>query len=236
MKENFAASEDALVRHLQLDARPVAITFSDEPIDAAEPAAPAQPSGCSYWKHAADGTACNTRPEHHYNCAIGSHTHKISLPKDRQQELPETLELMVEHRYLSMDEVPGIPQLAESPASIRYVPLGESDAKPDVVLVRGSSRAIMLLQEAALRAGVEINNRLMARPTCMALPAAMQGGVTTSLGCVGNRLYTDLDDGQMYVALPGCALQAITDALPVIANANQALGAWHAQRRERLGS
>lgn len=223
-----------LVDSLGLSARPVAIFFSDQPLSDLQQRSSTQPSGCSYWKLAADGETCHTVPEDHHNCAIGSHTHNISLPADRSDELGQTLGLMAENQYLSMDEVPLIPQLTMSPASISYVPLAEAEVAPDVVLVCGSSRSVMLLQEAAMRSGVEINGSLMGRPTCMALPAAMQGGLTTSLGCVGNRVYTQIADGDLYVALPGTALKAITEALPVIANANQVLGDWHENRRRAL--
>ena len=30
-------------------------------------------------------------PEDHYNCPIGSYTHHIALPKDREHELTDTL-------------------------------------------------------------------------------------------------------------------------------------------------
>ena len=44
----------------------------------------------------------------------------------------------------------------------------------------------------------------MARPTCMALPAALAARHRwRAPGCIGNRVYTDLGDDELYVAVPG---------------------------------
>ena len=53
-----------------------------------------------------------------------------------------------------MDEVPGIPRLPATPAAVVYAPLGEASEEPDVVLVAGRPGRLMLLHEAATRAGV----------------------------------------------------------------------------------
>ena len=54
----------------------------------------------------------------------------------------------------------------------------------------------MLLEEAAIRAGVASKLPLLARPTCMAIPAAMAHGMVTSAGCIGNRVYTNIGDDE----------------------------------------
>ena len=72
---------------------------------------------------------------------------------------------------------------------------------------------------------------LMGRPTCAALPAAMQSqrGVA-SLGCIGNRVYTDMADDELYYALPGKHLAAVVDKLAGIVHANQELMKYHRAR------
>ena len=40
----------------------------------------AGPSGCTYWKLAAEGKIFYTEAADHYNCPIGSFTHGIDLP------------------------------------------------------------------------------------------------------------------------------------------------------------
>jgi hypothetical protein len=92
----------------------------------------------------------------------------------------------------------------------------------------------MLLQETALRAGVGACVPFLARPTCMALPAALDGGAVASTGCVGNRVYTDLSDDELYVALPGRDLQRVVDEVATIALANTTLSDYHRQRRREL--
>jgi Uncharacterized protein conserved in archaea len=78
--------------------------------------------------------------------------------------------------YIKMEEVPGIPRLAEPPGVVVYAPLGDVPVDPDVVLFAGRPGRVMLLQEAALRAGVRAQAPLLGRPTCMALPAALAYG------------------------------------------------------------
>ena len=92
----------------------------------------------------------------------------------------------------------------------------------------------MLLQEAALRAGVASSLPTLGRPTCMALPAALAHGAVTSTGCVGNRVYTDLGEDELYVAIPGHALARVADEGVTIASANSRLADYHRGRREEL--
>jgi uncharacterized protein (DUF169 family) len=70
----------------------------------------------------------------------------------------------------------------------------------------------------------------------MALPAALAGGMVASTGCVGNRVYTDLEEDELYVAVPGRDLAAVVDALSVIAGANATLSEYHRGRRASLAS
>ena len=236
MAMDYAALEQQIVSHLGITRRPVAIAF--------RPTAPAgvtrftgtEPSGCSFWRLAGAGQTYYTVPTDHANCAIGAHTHAIPLPPERSAELQETLTFMTGLGYVKMEEVPGIPRLAETPGAVVYAPLGETPVDPDVVLVAGKPGKLMLLQEAALRAGVAAPAPLLARPTCMAVPAAIAGGVLASTACVGNRVYTDLGDDELYIAIPGRALGALVSELETISAANAALASYHRQRRQDLAT
>ena len=107
------------------------------------------------------------------------------------------------------------------------------EAQPaDVILVCGNARQLMLLQEAAQAAGVAATAPLMGRPTCAAVPLAMQSqhGVS-SLGCIGNRVYTDLADDEFYYVLPGKHLAAVAGKLVMIVNANSKLEKYHRARQ-----
>ena len=112
---DYRSIEQRLTDPLGLRRRPVAVTFRDTPPAGVAKFAGREPSGCSFWRVAAEGRTFYTVPSDHYNCAIGSHTHNMPLPANRAKELDETLGLMVNIGYMRMDEVPGIPVLAKTP-------------------------------------------------------------------------------------------------------------------------
>jgi uncharacterized protein (DUF169 family) len=102
------------------------------------------------------------------------------------------------------------------------------------VLFIGPPGRVMLLQEAALRAGVAAQVPLLGRPTCMALPAALSGGAVASTGCIGNRVYTGTGDDELYVAVAGRDVSRVADEVETIAKANAALADYHRGRRAEL--
>ena len=227
---DYQAVERTLQQALRLERRPVAITFCDSPPAGVDRFTGAEPSGCSYWRLASAGRAFYTVAADHYNCPVGAYTHNVPLPAERAGELDATLKLMAEVGYLRMEEVPGIPRLAKTPAAVAYAPLGDASLAPDVVLVWGSATSIMLLNEAAMRAGVGTQMQAMSRPTCMALPAAMMSGTVASVGCIGNRVYTGATDGELYAAVRGADLARVAAEAGTIASANAALTEFHSQR------
>ena len=230
---DFGALERALTDALQLTRRPVAVAFLDAP-PAGVPRLPgAQPSGCTFWSLAARGRTFYTAPEDHYNCPIGSYTHHIPLPKDREHELSDTLSLMTDLGYLRMAEVPAVPRLDKTPAATLYDPLGNTPIDPDVVIVAGTPGGLMLLHEAATRTGVTFTS-LLGRPTCMAIPAAITSGMASSLGCVGNRVYTALGDEEFYSVVRADKLAAIAGEIATITAANVILTQYHRERRSTI--
>jgi uncharacterized protein (DUF169 family) len=233
---DYSGIEREFSSSLKLEKRPVAIKFQNEAPAGVSKFTGTEPSGCSFWRLASAGRTFYTVPSDHYNCPIGSHTHNIPLPPERAQELTQTLSLMVGAGYIKMEEVPGIPQLAQTPGVIVFAPLGDTPVDPDVVLFAGRPGSIMLLQEAALRAGRAAQFPLLGRPTCMALPAAMAQGATVSSGCIGNRVYTDLKESELYVAIPGKDLEKIASELQTITAANVLLSDYHQQRRQSLAT
>ncbi|MDQ3831193.1 MAG: DUF169 domain-containing protein, partial [Candidatus Tectomicrobia bacterium] len=82
-------------------------------------------------------------------------------------------------------------------------------------------------------AGLSGDGELMGRPTCAMIPAAIQSGrATTSLGCIGNRVYTGLGDDEFYATIPGPQLGTFIDKLATIVTANRELEYFH---RTRMG-
>lgn len=225
--------ERQLTEALGLERRPVAVAFRDSPPSGVSKFHGAVPSGCTFWRLAAVGPAFYTVPSDHYNCPIGSHTHAIALPEERAGELAETLSFMAGIGYIKMEEVPGIPQLPQTPGVVVYSPLGDTPVDPDVVIVSGRPGRVMLLGEAALAAGAGQQGPLLGRPTCMALPAALAGGLIASTGCVGNRVYTDIGDEELYVVIPGKDLAAVAGRAQIIAAANAQLANYHRERRQQ---
>jgi len=229
---DYGALEKALTDALQLTRRPVAVAFLDQPPAGVPRLAGAQPSGCTFWSLAASGDAFYTAPEDHYNCPIGSYTHRIDLPKEREHELSDALSLMSDLGYIRMAEVPDVPRLSKTPAVTVYAPLGHTAAEPDAVIVAGTPGGLMLLHEAGARIGIAAAS-LLGRPTCMAIPAALSNGIASSLGCVGNRIYTGLEDEEFYSVIRADKLVAIAAELATITAANVMLTQYH---RERLAA
>jgi len=236
---NFSGVETQLTNALGLTRRPVAIAFRESPPAGVAPLTGSQPSGCSFWRLAASGQVFYTVPSDHYNCPVGSYTHHIALPKEREPELMNTLTLMANVGYLKMDEVPNIPRLAQTPAVTIYAPLGLTPVEPDAVLVSGRPGRLMVLHEAGTRA---LDGRatqaspLLGRPTCMAIPAALSFGVASSLGCVGNRIYTGISDDEFYSVIAGKDLASVVAQLETITSANAALAEYHTGRRASLAT
>ncbi len=233
---DYRSIEKQMAQSLKLERRPVAVAFRESAPAGVTKFSGTEPSGCSYWRLAAGGQTFYTVPADHFNCAIGSYTHNISLPPERASELEQTLAFMTGIGYIKMEEVGGIPRLPKTPGVVIYSPLGDAPVDPDVVLFAGPAAQVMLLQEAAQRAGRSANLSLLGRPTCMALPAAMAHGVVMSTGCVGNRVYTEIGDGELYAAVPGKDLAAIAAELGVIVSANATLLNYHRGRRQELAT
>ena len=233
---DYRAVERQLADALGLQRRPVAVAFRPSPPAGVPRFSGTEPSGCSFWRLAAIEQTFYTVPADHHNCPIGSYTHNIPLPPDRAGELPQTLGLMTGLGYLKMEEVPGIPRLPQSPGVVIYAPLADAPVDPDVVLVAGRPGRVMLLQEAAMRAGIASPAPLLGRPTCMALPASIAQGVIASTGCVGNRVYTDLGEDELYVMIPGKDVARVASEASTIASANAKLSEYHRERRRVLAT
>ena len=233
---DYERMERDLMVQVSLRHRPVAVTTLKAAPPGVEKFEGVQPSGCSFWRLASQGRTFYTVGADHYNCPIGSHTHNIPLPPERAHELTETLGFMTGIGYIRMEEVPSIPRLAATPGVVVYAPLGDAPIDPDVVLFWGPPGRVMLLQEAAMRAGVAAQLTTLARPTCMVLPAALAHGVVASTGCIGNRVYTGLDDADLYVAIPGKDIGRVADETRVIRAANDALAEYHRGRQAELAA
>lgn len=221
---------------LHFTRRPVSVTFLDGLPAGIARLDGTQPSGCSFWRLAAAGRIFYTVPADHFNCAVGAYTHNIPLSPEREKETEQTLQLMFGVGYIRPEDVPGIPRLPKAPVATVYAPLGAAPIEPSVVLFACRPSAAMLLNEAAMRAGSGGALPPLGRPTCMALPAALEKGTVSSLGCIGNRVYTGLGEDELYVAVPGADLEKVAMALATIVSANHALEEYARGRRAQLAT
>jgi len=205
---------------------PVAIAFLPEPPAGLPRIATAAPAGCGYWKLAAGGQAFYTEAADHYNCPVGALTHGIELPPGRAGELEQVAGMMVGLEYIRPEEIPAIARRRQPFGVAAYAPLAAAPFQPDTVLVRLNARQLMLLNEAAGPAGI------MGRPTCAILAeAAERGASNASLACIGNRVYTGLEDGEAYFAFPAADLASVLERLEAVLRANRELEVFHRARR-----
>jgi hypothetical protein len=62
----------------------------------------------------------------------------------------------------------------------------------------------------------------------------MAGGMSSSLGCVGNRVYTGLDDEEFYSVIRADTLDALAAEIATITAANVMLTQYHRERRATI--
>jgi uncharacterized protein (DUF169 family) len=216
--------------------RPIAVTYLDAVPSGVKQFSGTVPSGCSFWRFASEGGAFYTLPGDHFNCAVGAYTHNMPLSPEREKETEQTLKLMFSVDYIKPEEVMRIPRLVKTPAAVVYAPLGDVSTEPSAVLFACKPSNAMLLNEAAIRAGAGGAMPALGRPTCMSLPLALERGTQTSLGCIGNRVYTGLGDDELYIVVAGKDLEKVAGALDEIVSANQALQNYATERRALLAT
>jgi uncharacterized protein (DUF169 family) len=234
MTRNYKELEGQLARALRLERRPVAVTFRETAPAGVVKFTGVEPSSCSFWRLAAEGRTFYTVPADHYNCPVGAYTNNIALPEDRARELDQTLQLMTGIGYIQMKDIPDIFRFPGMPLIIIYAPLAGTPVDPDVILFAGRPSSVMLLGEAAQRAGVAAQLPMLGRPTCMAIPAALAKGAVASAACIGNRIYTALGDEELYAVIPAIDLERVADEVETIVAANLMLAEYHRDRRRTL--
>jgi uncharacterized protein (DUF169 family) len=210
---------------------PVAIAFREAAPPGMRRIESPAPAGCAYWRLASEGKVFYTEARDHYSCPVGAHTHGVELPPDVAEALNGLVQTMVGMQYISMDEIGSIPRLPGAFGVAMYAPLEEAPFDPDIVLVRGAPKQLMLLAEASQAAGVAGGGATLGRPTCSILPQTLESQrPATSFGCIGNRVYTGLGDDEGYYAIPGAHVADIVSRLAVITEAHRPLEHFHKER------
>jgi len=207
-------SHPSIAELLNLTSSPIAISFVDAAPTGIKHVDAVEAAGCGYWRRAAEAEVFYTVADDHKRCPVGAHTHNVMLSPEERRELMGLVGTMVGLQYLKIEEIPMIPT-RKTPLKVAvYAPLAAAPVPPDVVLVRGNARQLMLLTEAAQSAGVAGSGPAMGRPTYAVLPEAINADLTSaSFGCVGNRVYTGAADTDAYFAIPGDHLAAVEQRL-----------------------
>jgi len=220
---------------LQLVHAPIAVAFLPTPPPGLPKVSRPDAASCGYWKQASEGRAFYTTADDHENCPVGAFTHGVPLSPAKGEELQGLVGTMVELKYLKMEEVPQIPHRIEPLRVAAYAPLGQATFPADVVIFRGNARQIMLVSEAARRAGAFDAGAVLGRPACAMLPQSLSGGASVmSVACVGNRVYTGLADDELYIGVPGATVDRVLAELDTILTANEELEKFHRARKAAL--
>lgn len=209
---------------LELEAPPIAITFSEAPpagVEAFDAPFPEPlpdgrtgrvPAGCAFWIKSAEKTF-TTIAEDHGNCSVGS----VVLGFKTFNEVAGNSDVaaMLETGWVTADVVPQIPVITEKPGAVTYGPLTETPVDPDVVLIRVNGEQLMLLHDALP------DMRLAGKPQCHIVALAKeQGIVAASVGCALSRVRSGMSVEEMTCAIPAARLGDVLAALITTAGAD----------------
>ncbi len=222
---NNAELSALLADWLGLSTPPVALRFVDGPPEGVPRFAGEVPSACSFWRRAEQGMFYADTPAH-LNCLIGAHTMGLPLPPEKGPELMALIGQMGQAGYFDAAEVPHVPTMPGAKSGIVYGPLSAFADRPDAVLVWLTPYQSMLLQEAtgAARWSEHSGIPTFGRPSCAAIPAALNGGVATqSLGCMGMRVFTEIAQDRLLGVLPHQLLDELPAALKRAADSNETM-------------
>jgi uncharacterized protein (DUF169 family) len=229
------ADQTSALAKLALANAPVAMAFVSTLPEGMNRIGHALPASCSYWKEAGAGRTFATAADDHTSCPVGAYTHGVAPSREQDTELQSVIGMMTELKYIKKEEVPLIPHRSEPMRFAVYSPLAGATFDPDAIIFRGNPRQVMLLTEAARAAGVFDTATVMGRPACAMVPQAVsaQAGVA-SVGCIGSRVYTGLDDNELYLTVPGASVGRVLECLDTVLAANAALEQFY-QNRAAMG-
>jgi uncharacterized protein (DUF169 family) len=230
MSMTLTAQQANALANLDLANAPIAIAFTSTAPEGVSRVEGALAASCSYWREASNRTFYTTVDDHS-GCPVGAFTHGVSLSQHQATELQSLIGMMVELKYFKPEEIPLIPHRTEPMRFAVYAPLVAATFTPDVVIFRGNARQIMLMSEAARAAGVFEAAAVMGRPACAMIPQSVAAQTAmTSVGCIGNRVYTGLPDDELYITVPGVAVGSLLNELATVLEANKALERFHRER------
>ena len=229
---------DELTGALALAHPPLAIVFSDEPIegvpafDAPMPAPTEDgrtgrvPAGCVFWMHAASGMF-STEAADHANCSVGSLTHGFKTLEAAAGGAD--IAAILEAGWVSEAMFPEIPVVERAWRYVSYGPLAECPVEPDVVFLRLNAKQAMVLSDAV--PGL----RFEGKPQCHIVPIAKEyDQVAVSVGCMLSRVRTGLSNTEMTCAIPGGRLPDVVAQVTATTGIDGAVAAYAAEDAKRF--
>jgi uncharacterized protein (DUF169 family) len=238
ISQDWAGLAGRLDATLHPTAPPVAITFSDEApagIPAFDDPMPAPspdgrtgrvPAGCVFWMKSLDRTF-TTEAADHANCSVGSLTHGFISMEEAATK--GDVAALLDSGWVTMDMVPQIPLVSQKPGAVTYGPLTETPIDPDVVLLRLSARALMVLSDAL--PGLRIEGK----PQCHIVAAAKEhGDVVASVGCALSRVRTGMPATDNTCAVPASRLSEVVEALERTAATDSIVAKYAAEDARRF--
>jgi uncharacterized protein (DUF169 family) len=238
LTQDWAGLAGRLDATLHPTAPPVAITFTaaapegvaafDEPMPAAGPDGRTGrvPAGCVFWMKAVDKTFSTVAADHG-NCSVGSLTHGFITLEEAATRAD--VGALMESGWVTMDMVPHIPLVSEKPGAITYGPLADTPLDPDVILLRLSARALMVLSDALP------DLRIEGKPQCHIVAAAKEhGDVVASVGCALSRVRTGMPASDSTCAVPASRLAKVVEALERTAATDSIVAKYAAEDARRF--
>lgn len=231
---SYSELASALQQALHLTQPPVAVCLAQDLPAGVDLFAGDVPAGCRFWQEAGTRTFA-TNASHHERCSIGQHTHGLAMSPASATDLSDALEVFASLTYVRAEDVAAIPVLAVQPRYVVYSPLADAPLSPDVVLLFVRADQTLILSEASqqLEGGLP---PAMGRPACAIVPQASNSGRSAlSLGCCGARAYLDVLTPEVALyAIPGATLEAFTERIAALAQANGILTRFHQIRRAAI--
>lgn len=238
-QQDWRLLNDRLVAALKPYAPPVAISFlaGGQEVPAArlgdhypEPNESGRtgqvPAGCVFWIRGAEESFATIAADH-ANCSVGSLTHGFLTLEEAAKK--DDVGAVLESGWVDEAAVRRLPVVTTKPETVVYGPLAESQATPDVVLLRINGLALMLLNDAFPDLQVE------GKPQCHIIAIAKeQGAVSASVGCALSRSRTGMKAEEMTCAIPVRRLGEVVDALEATVTLDRAMASYASADSKRF--
>ena len=229
--------ESLLTETLGLQRPPIGLTFAHEPPKDIPALDEFVPSACAMWTRAETGLFFAPASSH-YHCPLGAMVMGFDLPDEQTALLQDELGMMCGANYVREEELALVPKISESTVGIIYGPLSQFSLHPDLVLLWLSPKQSMIMSESCGSINwSNIPQGLFGRPGCASLAyAATQKQPGQSLGCVGMRINTEINDDLMLMAVPKESLDSLSVELPALAKIHKDMEAHYLKRIEHVST